>query len=292
MHSKNKNKSHFIKLLGIFFLLIGAGAFLFFASARSTDEPLPVEAPLNPEFLEYIEMQEKGLVRPMYTAEGYPLGLIPSPHEIGYIEDLEDQDIGEIVAFSKRFDLRTENKLTDIKDQGSCGSCWSFATYGALESSLMPNEVWDLSEKDLLTKHGFKSGPCDGGHIDMAVAYMGSGDGPITEEKSPYDLGAYTSALDVIKRIQDVIYIPKRKNSKDNKEIKKAVQKYGAVYTVYRHDSIKYNSTYYAYYNPDLDEGAHAVCIVGWDDKFSKNKFNETPPGNGAFIVRNSWGTD
>ena len=39
----------------------------------------------------------------------------------------------------------------------------------------------------------------------------------------------------------------------------------------------------------DKYEG-HAVTIVGWDDTYSKNNFKITPPGNGAWIVKNSWG--
>ena len=36
----------------------------------------------------------------------------------------------------------------------------------------------------------------------------------------------------------------------------------------------------------------HLVCIVGWDDNFSKDKFLTPPPGDGAWIVKNSWGKD
>ena len=38
--------------------------------------------------------------------------------------------------------------------------------------------------------------------------------------------------------------------------------------------------------------GGHAVTIVGWDDNFSRDNFRYTPPGDGAFIVKNSWGED
>ena len=33
------------------------------------------------------------------------------------------------------------------------------------------------------------------------------------------------------------------------------------------------------------------MTIVGWDDNFSATNFSTTPPGNGAWIVKNSWGT-
>ena len=35
----------------------------------------------------------------------------------------------------------------------------------------------------------------------------------------------------------------------------------------------------------------HGVCIVGWDDDYPASNFNKTPPGNGAWIVKNSWGS-
>ncbi len=40
------------------------------------------------------------------------------------------------------------------------------------------------------------------------------------------------------------------------------------------------------------DNVNHDVVIVGWDDTFNRNKFSNTPPGDGAWIVRNSWGSD
>lgn len=47
--------------------------------------------------------------------------------------------------------------------------------------------------------------------------------------------------------------------------------------------------------NEDSENGEstnHVVTIVGWDDNFSKKNFFETPPGDGAWIVKNSWGSD
>lgn len=36
----------------------------------------------------------------------------------------------------------------------------------------------------------------------------------------------------------------------------------------------------------------HAVAIVGWDDNYDRSNFNLTPPGNGIWIIKNSWGPD
>jgi hypothetical protein len=67
---------------------------------------------------------------------------------------------------------------------------------------------------------------------------------------------------------------------------------YGALSTGMYYKGSYYNGTYRSYYNPGVKEGAHEVGIVGWDDNFDRNKFNYLPPGKGAYIVRNSWGTD
>ena len=39
-------------------------------------------------------------------------------------------------------------------------------------------------------------------------------------------------------------------------------------------------------------EANHCVSIIGWDDNFDKSNFLITPPGNGAWIAKNSWGSD
>jgi hypothetical protein len=43
-------------------------------------------------------------------------------------------------------------------------------------------------------------------------------------------------------------------------------------------------------FNMKNQSGNHAVTIVGWDDNYPATNFSTTPPGNGAYIVKNSWG--
>ena len=52
-----------------------------------------------------------------------------------------------------------------------------------------------------------------------------------------------------------------------------------------------YSPTTYSYYYNGSSASNHAVAIVGWNDSFDKNRFSKVPPGNGAFIIKNSWGT-
>ncbi len=58
-------------------------------------------------------------------------------------------------------------------------------------------------------------------------------------------------------------------------------------------NNVNYMSTNWAHYVHNAGEQAnHAVTIVGWDDTFSRSKFLATPPGNGAWLVKNSWGSE
>jgi hypothetical protein len=76
--------------------------------------------------------------------------------------------------------------------------------------------------------------------------------------------------------------------------------KYGAVAVNCKGESIDlgpfYNPKFACSYfpgsrDPRKNLANHAVCIVGWDDDYNKNKFKIQPPANGAFIIKNSWGT-
>lgn len=88
--------------------------------------------------------------------------------------------------------------------------------------------------------------------------------------------------------------------------VKEALINYGAVGTsFYFSDSLtgytdndpywnEENNSYYFDAKLDGEDnyqlGNHGVTIVGWDDNFSKNNFTKTPPKNGAWIAKNSWG--
>lgn len=114
----------------------------------------------------------------------------------------------------------------------------------------------------------------------------------LEEEGDAYLDDSYAISKDNV-HVQNVNVI----NSKDTNVIKEMIKEYGAVGISYFEDKSYYNSAKYAYYNPNNNNDNekktnHAVVLVGWDDNFKKENFNTYPSGNGAWLVRNSWGSD
>jgi C1A family cysteine protease len=247
----------------------------------------PEVAPLNRKFVEYLGKEERGLRMNTLTQYGYSLGLIPSTLDWSHLSLTEEQELISIQGLPGFYDLRTRNKLPSIRDQGDCGSCWAFATMALIETCLMPDEVYDFSEQHMIKKHGFKNKACKGGNIQMATAYLARWDGPIAESDMPYVYAARLMEGKVKKHVQEVIFLPL-----NVKKIKKAVKNYGPVSISMCFEPTCFNVDYASFYNNFSEANPHGVVIVGWDDSFSRYKFNFVPPGNGAFIVRNSWGTD
>lgn len=250
----------------------------------------PQLAPGNPEFARYLEQVSSGGVHTLGDA-GYSLGAIPPPVDLPHVKSTIPTS--GILSLPVTYDLRTTGKVTSVKNQTSCGSCWTFATFGSMESCLLPGETADYSENNLKNLSGFDIGCCDGGNHFMSTAYLSRWDGPVSETIDPYNPSSCVSStgLTVQKHVQEVIFLPDRSSSTDNDAIKQAVMTYGAVYTTFYWNSGYYNSSTYSFYYNGSYTLNHAVCIVGWDDNYDKTKFLTQPPGNGAFIVKNSWGT-
>jgi C1A family cysteine protease len=251
-------------------------------------------APLNPEYIKYMKDKAAGKLQTV-TEEGYPLGYIPPPLLLPSVKELEAKGVmmAPIVrALPATFDLRTAGGLTAVRDQGGCGSCWAFASFASLESYLKYKvaQTWDFSEQDLNQYHGFTSRECEGGNYVMSTAYLARWSGPVNESDMPYPYVTAAPGVPIQKHVQNVRFLPARASYTDNNLIKTAVQAYGAVYMSFQWNAANYKASTYSYYTTSTG-GNHAVAIVGWNDNFSKTKFNTTPPGNGAFICKNSWGT-
>ena len=144
--------------------------------------------PSNPEFIEYQQQLLSGNLSTGNRTHG--LGYIPSPVKLA--QDNNDlkmlASFRQLASYPAVYDLRTLDRVTPVKDQGSAGTCWAFATYGSLESYLMPSESRDFSENNLKNTAGFDMDVNNGGgNIDMATAYLTRWAGPVNETDDPYN---------------------------------------------------------------------------------------------------------
>jgi len=278
-------------LFCIFFLLSSCLLFCPLYTTSAQEITGVALAPVNPHFLEYITNVQTRILGKQ-ASDGYSLGLMPSPHDISYLTGKNMVRTQQVLAFPSSYDLRAQGKLTPVKDQGNCGSCWTFGTYGSLESMLMPSEVWDFSENNLKNTHGFDQEPCAGGNAYMSAAYLSRWGGPVHEQDDPYNPLSGVSPIGSIEKnhLQEALIIPDRAGPLDNDKIKQALLTYGGLYTTMYWNSSFYYSLQDSYYYNGTNNSNHAVVIVGWNDGYPASYFPTVPPGNGAFIVKNSWG--
>ena len=216
--------------------------------------------------------------------------------------------INNTLSFDKmpdEFDLRKYGWVTPVKDQGFMGSCWAFGNMAALESSLLryTNKTYSLSVNNMqnsmlkYSKYGVDT-ISEGGNPFSAVAYLIDWLGVFPDEYDGYDeLGKISSLLITPEdmHIQNVVIIPPLKNAEDRNLMKNALIKYGAVAASHcaNFDKNKYfNQSSSAQYCYDSKDSTHRICIVGWDDNYSRYNFLKTPEGDGAWICKNSWGTN
>ena len=173
------------------------------------------------------------------------------------------------------------NFVSGIRDQRTCGSCWSFALTGALESYVMrsrntPGANLDLSEQVLLSCSGV--GSCNGGTLN--ADYLQTTGLP-PEADYPYTAanGVCSSAA---AGWQNETYKIDGWGSVSHSlsSIKSALAKYGPLPTamIVYEDLMHYRSGVYSYTTGNK-LGGHAVLLVGYSD------------AGQYFIVKNSWGT-
>lgn len=201
-------------------------------------------------------------------------------------------------------------------------TCWSYGTVAALESYELKNkgttEIYSENYLNyILASNAFGSEPNihaynrilgTGGNAALAANTFANWNGPVLEQQFPVSVsGTITpERLDITPalHVQGYNYFAPltgvfgagiNENNRITKvnNIKNAVYNNGAATYNVQINDVYYDSVNNSQYRPSDKAMAsnHVVTIVGWDDNFPVSKFSTPPPGPGAFIVKNSWGT-
>lgn len=175
--------------------------------------------------------------------------------------------------------------MTPVKDQGHCGSCWTFASTGALEGAwfIKSGELLSFSEQELVDCVNLSFG-CNGGNAAASFHYWKT-HFPMSEASYPYTArnGACVyNANDSYNNIQVTGPVGVTHNDK--------VALQNAVYQQPIAVAIEADTMYFQTYTSGVLTDAvacgtnldHAVLAVGFGQE----------NGNDYFLIKNSWSAD
>ncbi|XP_031123963.1 zingipain-2 [Ipomoea triloba] len=191
--------------------------------------------------------------------------------------------VGDSDDVPASLDWRAKGAVTEVKDQGSCGACWSFSATGAMEgiNQIVTGSLISLSEQELIDCDKSYNSGCEGGLMDYAYEFVVKNKGIDTEDDYPYKGKDNTCNNNKLKKhvvtIDGYTDVP----SGNEKKLLQAVASQPVSVGICgseRAFQLYSGGVFTGPCSTDLD---HAVLIVGYD---SEN-------GDDYWIVKNSWGT-
>ena len=282
-------------------------------SQRTTStEPLKIIKPeINPEYIYYLDHPDE-----------FKYGYIPQKYLLPFDKSSELQFRSSSEKLPKQFTTDL-NYVTPVRNQFNTGTCWAHSALSTVETLILRQT--DTTKGDLNLSEGHMAlnssrgyNLNSGGNNYAAWRYFSTLAGPVSEKNFPkYTItsdftGSGLKAMADSKGKQHEYYIAEAKEYENTTEnIKRAVINNYSVASGYFHDednkgvdkkdSKKYHLIKIGKFTVEDSEGKekiiespitnHQVTIVGWDDGIEIENQNGEK-ATGAFLVKNSWGTD
>jgi len=287
-------------------------------------------APLNPDFEAWLQNRNVQAVQPagqspQSAVQGtqtawHPLGLVPRSIDLRHLNRIPvtaaaraqsqamagpqaasagAQTAGSgTVGLPASFDWRAQGKVTPVRDQSSCGTCWAFGTMASFESRtwIQAGSQNDFSEQNLVccTDPSWTylplppKGRCSNGGWDFIAVDTLIKKGARLETCDPYNTSTINTeacrGCDTSYKATGFRTVCETAAGNEA-AIKDAIYNFGPVEAAFYYSGGTVYSGYIIH-NPGSGSWRnHLICIVGWDDSFS---YGGT---TGAWIIKNSWGT-
>ena len=266
-------------------------------------------------------------IHPHYTGAdvGFSSTALPFENPVTTLEVDES-------TLPQSYSSRDLNYLTPVRNQQNTQSCWAFGGLATLESLLIKNgkltpeesqwlsvahmDAWGTPRSDSTGwQRTYSVSP---GYPYIALGYLTSWSGAVKESLFPFTTPFENINLDdpedVKYGVSGVMYV----NGNDPDTIKKCIMDYGAVSANYNSTSKFLSSDSTSHYCPTQQSSVsgHNICVVGWDDNYSKENFrvqsiltqpteedvangiteayykDYSPQNDGAWLCKNSWGNN
>ena len=232
--------------------------------------------------------------------EGHGIGHEPSEMDLSHLTGKEiPKRYISVMQPPTSLDWRSSGKVTPVKDQGACNSCYAFASIACFESKVLIHNggTYDLSEDNVKECEYYQS-CCNPSNFFKVASFL-SQSGTVLESCDPYQpvhnnnppCGTCTLQHKLLDwRIVSDDSIP------STDVLKSYVYNKGPIYVSIWSGSNPYDATWknefsnydgtYTLYKPWSGNTDHAVLLIGWDDNLNH------AGGTGGWICKNSWGTN